>query len=118
MWHDGLILNLESNGISENLLNFLKSYLRDRKQRGVLNDHLNLDWTGLDAGVPQGSVIGPCMFLVYINDLTDNISSNMKLFADDSTLFVRVTNVIRCAQKFERRYTDNNRMGLSVGNGF
>ena len=47
----------------------------------------------LKAGVPQGSVLGPLIFHVYINDLTDNISSDMRLFADDSFLFTRVTGV-------------------------
>ena len=43
--------------------------------------------------MPQGSVLGPLLFLVYINDLTDNISSNIKLFADDSSLFTRVDGI-------------------------
>ena len=45
------------------------------------------------SGVPQGSVLGPLLFLIYINDLTDDIKSNMKLFADDSPLFLRVTDI-------------------------
>ena len=51
------------------------------------------NWRGLNAGVPQGSVLGPLFFLIYINDLTDNISSQMRLFADDSSLFTRVEGV-------------------------
>ena len=66
-------------------MTFLKSYLSHRKQRVVLNG-MNSDWTGVDGGVPQGSVLGPLLFLVYINYLTDNI-------ADDSSLFARVTDV-------------------------
>ena len=45
------------------------------------------------SGVPQGSVLGPLLFLIYINDLTDDIKSNMKLFADDSSLFLRMTDI-------------------------
>ena len=100
VWHGGLILKLESNGISENLLTFLKSYLSDRKQRVVLNG-INSDWTGIDAGVPRGSVLGPLLFLIYINDLTDIISSNMKLLADDSSLLALVTDVTDTHEKLK-----------------
>ena len=58
-------------------------------------------WTGVDTGVPQGSVLGPLLFLVYINDLTVNISSNMKLFADDSSLFARVADVTDTHEKLK-----------------
>ena len=51
------------------------------------------NWMCLKAGVPQGSVLDPILFLVYINDLTDNISSDMRHFADDSSLFTRVKRV-------------------------
>ena len=53
----------------------------------------NSDWRSIEAGVPQGTVLGPLLFLVYINDWTDNISSEMRLFADDSPLFTRVNGV-------------------------
>ena len=51
------------------------------------------DWGSINAGVPQGSVLGPLLFLVYINDLTDHIFSEMRLFADDSSLFTRVQGI-------------------------
>ena len=89
IWHEGIIFKLKCNGISGNLLNFFENYLSNRYQRVVLNGKES-NWMSLKAGVPQGSVFGPLLFLVYINDLTDNISSDMRLFADDSSLFTRV----------------------------
>ena len=56
-------------------------------------------WTKINAGVPQGSVLGPLLFLIYINDLMDNISSEMRLFADDSSLFTPVKGVDQTQQK-------------------
>ena len=58
----------------------------------VLNG-IESDWKEIEAGVPQGLVLGPLLFLVYINDLAENVLSPMKLFADDSSLFSRVTDV-------------------------
>ena len=89
VWYEGLLFKLERNGIKGNLLRLIKNYLLNRKQRVVLNGQES-GWEELHSGVPQGSVLGPLLFLIYINDLTDNISSNIKLFADDSSLFARV----------------------------
>jgi len=92
VWHEGLIYKLKCNGVSGNLLNLLENYLQNRYQRVVLNG-ISSEWKSLEAGVPQGSVLGPLLFLIYINDLTENISSEMRLFADDSSLFSRVEGV-------------------------
>ena len=86
VWHDGLIFKLQENGISGNLLNILKHFLTNRKQRVVLNGQF-FSWTNVKAGVPQGSILGPLLFLIYINDLSYGLSSNTKLFADDTSLF-------------------------------
>ena len=56
------------------------------KQRIVLNGQVS-NWTSVNAGVRQGSILGPLLFLIQINDLSDNLSSNVKLFADDTSLF-------------------------------
>ena len=88
----GLIFKLKGNGVSGPLLAFLKNYLYERHQRVVLNG-CQSDWKIIDAGVPQGSVLGPLLLLLYINDLPDKILANMKLFADDSSLFNRVSDV-------------------------
>jgi len=92
VWHPGLIFKLKQNGINGNLLNMLEHYLSDRKQRVILNG-IESPWESIISGVPQGSVLGPLLFLIYINDLTQNISANIKLFADDSSLFIKVSNV-------------------------
>ena len=73
-------------GLSGNLLETLNDFLKDRKQRVVLNGQ-NSSWANVEAGVPQGSVIGPLLFLININDLPDNLSTNVKLFADYTSLF-------------------------------
>ena len=92
VWHRGLIHKLKKCGINEKLIVLLENYLTNRIQRVVLNGQAS-DWEKINSGVPQGSVLGPLLFLIYINDLTDGISSNMKLFADDSSLFSRVQNI-------------------------
>ena len=86
VWHEGLIFKLKQNGISGNLLNLLCDFLRNRKQRVLLNGQVS-DWSDVRAGVPQGSILGPLLFLIYINDLSEGLSSNAKLFADDTSLF-------------------------------
>ena len=101
VWHSGLIFKLKQNGISGNLLTMLESYLTDRKQRVILNG-IESSWESISSGVPQGSVLGPLLFLIYINDLTDNISANIKLFADDSSLFIKVSNVETAHQTLVR----------------
>ena len=86
VWHEGLLYKLECNGISGNLLSLIRDYLANRKQRVVLNGKSS-EWATISAGVPQGSVLGPLFFLVYINDLADNLNCDIKMFADDTSLF-------------------------------
>ena len=86
MWHDGIIYKLPQNGISANLLNLLDDFLKERKQRVVLNGQVST-YKNIIAGVPQGYILGPLLFLIYINDLTEGLTTNVKLFADGISLF-------------------------------
>ena len=80
------IFKLKQNGVSGTVLELLDNYLRNRRQCVVLNGS-SADYSLVNSGVPQGSVIGPLLFLIYINDLENNIKSNVKFFADDTMLF-------------------------------
>ena len=86
VWHDGLIFKLKQNGVSGSLLMFFQNYLNNRKQRVVLNGSYS-SYKTVESGVPQGSVLGPLLFLIYINDLESDVKSNIKFFADDTMLF-------------------------------
>ena len=91
VWHEGLIFKLKSVGVSDSLLNLIESFLSNRFQRVLLNGQTS-EWLSIKAGVPQGSILGPLFFLIYINDLSDDIVSTVKLFADDISLFSVVHN--------------------------
>ena len=84
--HDSLIFKLKQNGVSGPVLNLLTNYLQNRKQRVVLNGSSS-NYFPTESGVPQGSVLGPLLFLIYINDLEKNIKSKIKFFADDTMIF-------------------------------
>ena len=89
VWHDGLIYKLKRCGVTGQFLLLIESFLKNRKQRTVLNGQNSL-WGDVSAGVPQGSILGPLLFLVYINDLAAGVKCNIKLFADDTSLFTVV----------------------------
>ena len=98
VWHEGLIFKLKQNGIEGNLLNLFQNYLTNRKQRVVLNG-MESNWGEIKAGVPQGSVLGPLLFLIYINDLEEGIKSSVKFFADDTSLFSVVHDPVVSAEE-------------------
>ena len=92
VWHEGLVFKLKCNGIQGDVLNLLTDFLNERCQRTLLNGKIS-DWAHVEAGVPQGSVLGPLLFLIYINDITVNIKSNIRIFADDVSLFKVVEDI-------------------------
>ena len=84
--NEGLLYKLKNNWINGNALQLLESFLHNRYQRAVLNGKSS-SWLSVRAGVPQGSVLGPMIFLIYINDLPEGLNSEVKVFADDTSLF-------------------------------
>ena len=95
--HNLLLLKMERQfGISNNLLKWFDSYLTDRFQRVVLKG-CDTDWVKVTSGVPQGSILGPTLFLMYINDLPDSLRhAKCLLFADDAKIFKEIKCVNDC----------------------
>lgn len=91
VWHTGLLKKLEAIGIRNPFLQWFESYLKNRTQRVVMEGQSS-EWQNIGSGVPQGSVLGPLLFLIYINDITDDLKSCPFIFADDTTLFEIVNN--------------------------
>ena len=96
VWPDGLLVKLKQNEVSGNLLGLIKRFLSDRAERLSLSGKTS-DWECMRAGVPQGSILGPLFFLIYVNDLATDLKSNVKLFADDTSLFSRVSDALETA---------------------
>ena len=77
----------------------------DRQQKICING-INSDWGQTNTWVPQGSVLGPLLLLIYINDLTQTVRySNIRLFADDTCLFIEVANNMQTAENLESDLT-------------
>ena len=74
-------------------------YLNYRLQRVVLPGGSSA-WTPIKAGVPKGSILGPLLFLLYINDIVEDINSSIRLFADDTSLYIIVDDAIQAAGLF------------------
>ena len=97
VWHEGLLFKLKSAGVSGSVLTWFSDYLTARKQRGVLPG-ANCSWTSVKAEVPQGSILGPLLFLLYTNDIVVDILSSIRLFADDSSLYIIVDDPIKATE--------------------
>ena len=84
VWHAGLLHKLKSYGISGQIFGFISSFLSNRRLRGVLDGESSQEYP-VNARVPQSSILGPTLFLLDINDLTDDIICNIAIY-DDTTL--------------------------------
>ena len=87
--HQRLLHKLNAHGIGDSITDWIEQWLTDRRQRVVVDGEVS-NWKSVLSGVPQGSVLGPILFLIYINDLDDSITSNVLKFADDTKLFRKV----------------------------
>ena len=88
--HRRLIVKLESYGINGNILNWIKAFLSGRSQVVKVNG-AGSESTAVLSGIPQGSVVGPLLFVIYINDLPEAVTSDALLFADDTKLYRQIT---------------------------
>ena len=89
VWHERILSKLKTYNVNGEVLTLLINYLHERCQRVVLNGPTS-SWELVKSEVPQGSVLGPLFFLIYIRELPDNRESNCKIFADDTSLFYNV----------------------------
>ena len=87
--HQRLLYKLKAHGIGNGMINWIEKWLIDRRQRIVVDGEVS-NWKSLLRGVPQGSVLGPILFLIYINDLDDDITSKVLKFADDTKVFRKI----------------------------
>ena len=84
--HKGLLFKLKQNGINGKLLLWIPNYLSNRKQKVIVKSSSS-SLQVVTAGVPQGSVLAPLLFLIYVNDIAESVLSLTRLFADDSSLY-------------------------------
>ena len=87
--HERLLLKLKNCGIRGKCLNWIRAFLSDRRQRVVLRNGVS-SWQRVKSGVPQGSILGPLLFIIYVNDMPDLVKSTAKMFADDTKLYNRI----------------------------
>ena len=86
VWHAGLLHNLKSYGISGQIFGLISSFLSNRRLQVILDGKSSQEYPA-NAGVPQGSILDPTLFLLYINELVDDVICNIAIYADDTTLY-------------------------------
>ena len=101
VWHNGLIAKLDQIGVEGSFLNSIRSYLVDRKQVVVV-DGIKSDIVKTTAGVPQGSRLGPLLFIIYMNDIVEDIESDILIIADDTSLMASGSDPSETAAKLNR----------------
>ena len=89
--HKRLLSKIKSYGTEGNILNWTNTFLNNRRQRVLINGTC-LEWKKVLSGVSQGSILGPILFVVYINNIIDNLNSQVYFFVDDMKLYRRIYN--------------------------
>jgi len=87
--HRRLLLKLQGYGISDNYIKWISSFLTSRMMRVGVSGEFS-QWVEVVSGVPQGSVLGPVLFILYVNDLPQWIKNSMRMFADDAKVWTRI----------------------------
>ena len=88
--HQRLLMKLRGYGIESRILTWIEAFLTDRRQRVVVNDSRS-SWADVTSGIPQGSVLGPMLFIIYINDMPTSVLSSIYLFADDAKVYRNIS---------------------------
>ena len=100
VWHAGLFHKLKSYGILGQIFGLISSFLSNRRPRVVLDVKSSQEYP-VNAGVPQSSILGPTLFLLYINDLPDDVICDIAIYADDTTLYSKCDRASDLWQQFE-----------------
>ena len=108
-----LLHKLHQPGVRGNTLSWIKAFLTGRSQTVVLEGESSSEIL-VNSGVPQGSVLGPLLFLLYINDLSENIHSKVRLFADDTAIYITINN----HSDSDTLHQDLDTLQTPVGHGF
>ena len=114
--HERLLLKLDHIGVRGKLLSWIRGFLTNRQQRVVCNGHSSA-WARVISGVPQGSILGPLLFLVYVNDVSVNLVSPTRLFADDCVIYRQVVSTDDCVtlqEDLARLYAWSQRWQLAL----
>ena len=114
VWYDGRLHKLRSYGISGQIFDFISSFFSN-KQLWVVPDRKSSEKYPVNVGVPQGSILGPTLFLLYINDLPGDI--NMAIYADDTTLYFKYDQASDLWQQIELASELKSNLSDTVGLG-
>ena len=92
MPHRRLLSKLRSYGVAGKLFEWIENFLSNRTQRVCIRGSFS-EWVNITSGVPQGSVLGPILFIIFVNDMPDVVNSMLLMFADDTKLYRTITSV-------------------------